>query len=79
MLILAKFTHYILFATDVQQEGDYCAIVIGTNEEITTGINQTFRYVHNPNTSMMTFNGSNHSITGYGNSEGAGTLTITTR
>ena len=79
MLNQAEFTHYILFATDVQQEGNYCAIVVGTNEEITTGINQTFHYVNNNNESMLTFNGLNRSIHGFGYNPGTGTLTISTR
>ena len=78
MLNQDKFTHYILFATHLQQEGDYCAIVVGTNEEITTGINQTFHYVNN-NNNMLTFNGSNRSISGWVISPGTGTLTITSR
>lgn len=79
MLRQDRFTHYILFATDVQQEGDYCAIVVGTNEEITTGINQTFRYVNNNDVSMMTFDGDKRTIQGFGDSNSTGTLTISTR
>ena len=79
MLNQAEFTHYILFATDVQQEGNYCAIVVGTNEEITTGINQTFHYVNNNNKNMITFDGSKRSIHGWANNPGTGTLTISTR
>lgn len=79
MLSQAKFTHYILFATDVRQEGNYCAIVVGTNEEITTGINQTFRYISNNETSMMTFDGDKHTVHGFGNITNTGTLTISTR
>ena len=78
MLKRNKFKHYILFATNNRQTGDYCAIVVGTNDEITTGINQTFRYVNNSETSMGTFNGV-ESISGWGNSTGTGTLTISTR
>ena len=73
-----KFTHYILFATNNLRTGDYCAIVVGTNDEITTGINQTFRYVNNGETSMWAFNGDYHTITGFGNGSGTGTLTIST-
>lgn len=79
MLNQNKFTHYILFATNTQQNGDYCAIVVGTNDEITTGINQTFRYVNNSETSMMAFNGHSQQDTGWCNSPGTGTLTISTR
>lgn len=79
MLSQSKFTHYILFATDVQQEGDYCAIVVGTNEEITTGINQTFHYIINNETSMLAFDGDKHNVEGYGDITSNGTLTISTR
>lgn len=79
MLSLAKFTHYILFATDVQQQGKYCAIVVGTNEEITTGINQTFRYVNNSDVSMVAFDGEDRQLEGFGIKTGTGTLTISTR
>ena len=78
MLNQNKFTHYILFATNNRQTGHYCAIVVGTNDEITTGINQTFRYVNNSGTSMMTFDGAERSVEGYGSSTGTGTLTIST-
>lgn len=79
MLNQNKFTHYILFATNKRQTGEYCAIVVGTNDEITTGINQTFRYVNNSENSMMAFDGDEHSTQGWGNSTGTGTLTISTR
>lgn len=79
MLNQNKFTHYILFATNNRQTGEYCAIVVGTNDEITTGINQTFRYVNNSETSMLTFDGDEQSVNGWGNSTGTGTLTISTR
>ena len=79
MLNQNKFTHYILFATNNRQTGEYCAIVVGTNDEITTGINQTFRYVNNSETSMYTFDGDEQSVNGWGNSTGTGTLTISTR
>ena len=78
MLNQNKFKHYILFATNNKQTGDYCAIVVGTNDKITTGINQTFRYVSNSEPSMYAFDGNNRSIQGYGNSTGTGTLTIST-
>ena len=79
MLNQNKFTHYILFATNNQETGHFCAILVGTNDEITTGINQTFRYVNNSETSMLTFDGDNRSITGWGSNPGTGTLTISTR
>ena len=79
MLNQNKFKHYILFATNNLQTGNYCAIVVGTNDEITTGINQTFRYVNNNETSMQTFDGDKRSIKGWCNSPGTGTLTISTR
>ena len=80
MLNQNKFTHYILFATNPLVPGDYCAIVVGTNEEITTGINQRFRYVNNKNFSMMAYdNVSTESVVGYGISQGTGELTISTR
>ena len=79
MLNQNKFTHYILFATNTQQNGDYCAIVVGTNDEITTGINQTFRYVNNSEDNMMAFNGDDRYIKGWGESTGTATLTISTR
>ena len=78
MLNQNKFTHYILFATNDRQTGDYCAIVVGTNDEITTGINQTFRYVNNSENSMLAFGGIQY-VTGWSNSTGTGTLTISTR
>lgn len=74
-----RFTHYILFATNDKKPGDYCAIVVGTNEEITTGINQKFTYVNNGENSMYAFDGVDHSTNGWGNSTGTGTLTISTR
>lgn len=79
MLNQNKFTHYILFATNDRQIGEYCAIVVGTNDEITTGIDQTFRYVNNSEPSMMAFAGPDRVIQGYGNSTGTATLTISTR
>lgn len=79
MLNQNKFTHYILFATNNRKTGDYCAIVVGTNEEITTGINQTFHYVNNNDDSMMAFDGNDRSIHGWGSNPGTGTLTISTR
>lgn len=79
MLNQNKFTHYILFATNTQQNGDYCAIVVGTNDEITTGINQTFRYVNNNETSMVGFNGHDRHVEGWGDSTSTTTLTISTR
>ena len=79
MLNQNRFTHYILFATNNRQTGDFCAIVVGTNDEITTGINQTFRYVNNSETSMLAFDGEAQSVNGWGNSTGTGTLTISTR
>ena len=79
MLNENKFTHYILFATNDLQSGEYCAIVVGTNDEITTGINQTFRYVNNNETNMIAFDGDRRSRTGWGNNPGTGTLTISTR
>ena len=78
MLNQNKFTHYILFATNNLQTGQYCAIVVGTNDEITTGIDQTFRYVNNDETSMLAFNGDDRYVKGWGNSSGTGTLTIST-
>ena len=79
MLNENKFTHYILFATNNRQTGEYCAIVVGTNDEITTGINQTFRYINNNETNMIAFDGDSRSRTGWGNNPGTGTLTISTR
>lgn len=76
MLNQNKFKHYILFATNVKKNGDYCAIIVGTNDEITTGINQTFRYVNNSENNMLAFNGDEHSTQGWCNSTGTGTLTI---
>lgn len=80
MLNQNKFTHYILFATNKLKVENYCycAIVVGTNDEITTGINQTFRYVNNSDTSMKAFDGDNHQVDGLGISHGTGTLTIST-
>ena len=78
MLNQNKFKHYILFASNPRQTGDYSAIVVGTNDEITTGINQTFRYINNSETSMRTFDGDAQSVNGWGNSTGTGTLTIST-
>ena len=77
MLNENKFTHYILFATNNRQTGNYCVIVVGTNDEITTGINQTFRYVNNSEINMWAFNGDKQTF-GNGNSTGTGTLTIST-
>ena len=78
MLNENKFTHYILFANNHLQTVKYCAIVVGTNDEITTGINQAFRYVNNIKTSMIAFDGDHISRTGWCNSPGTGTLTIYT-
>lgn len=80
MLNQNKFTHYILFATNNKQIGNYCTIVVGTNDEITTGINQTFRYVNNGQNSkiMIAFDGDQKSTEVWGNSTGTGTLTIST-
>lgn len=78
MLNQNKFTHYILFATNNQKTGNYCAIVVGTNDEITTGLNQTFRYVNNSEANMMAFDGDDRYIKGWGDSASTATLTIST-
>ena len=78
MLNENKFTHYILFARNRLDTEEYCAIVVGTNDEITTGINQAFRYVNNSEPSMIAFDGGHNSRTGWCNNPGTGTLTIST-
>ena len=78
MLNENKFTHYILFARNRLVTEEYCAIVVGTNEEITTGINQTFHYVNNSEPSMIAFDGIHNSRTGWCNNPGTGTLIIST-